>query len=222
MVQKSYSLLPKLAKPLTVSFIVLISVMVIVSAILFFVEPCYGNDCIFTDQMNAAYYLVITLTTIGYGDQIPTSIPGRTIGALIAFLGSFYMAMPLAIIGSKFEEAFKERELAAVQKSRTRAHDLKEQLSHVSNKERRARVLRLALKLFEILEISIEASETESRFFMKTFPKKADILCNDISTLFEIAIDGNQRKISMLRRTNSVKALEELKIKKNEETPRVQ
>ena len=61
-------------KPLTVSFIVLISVMVIVSAILFFLEPCYRNDCIFTDQMNAAYYLVITLTTIGYGDQIPTSI----------------------------------------------------------------------------------------------------------------------------------------------------
>merc|ERR1719261_87820 len=134
--------------------------MVIVSAVLFFVEPCYNNDCIFTDQLNAAYYLVITLTTIGYGDQIPVSVPGRTIGVLIAFLGSFYMAMPLAIIGAKFDEAFKENELAAMRLSRTQAHDLKEQLSHVSHKERRSRVLRVSLKLLEILETSIEESET--------------------------------------------------------------
>ena len=57
-------------RPLTVSFIVLIAVMSIVSALLYFVEPCYNEGCVFTDQLNAAYFLVITLTTIGYGDQI--------------------------------------------------------------------------------------------------------------------------------------------------------
>ena len=202
-------------KPLTVSFIVLVSVMVIVSAILFFVEPCYDNNCIFTDQMNAAYYLVITLTTIGYGDQIPISIPGRTIGVLIAFLGSFYMAMPLAIIGAKFDEAYKENELAAMRLSRTQAHDLKEQLSHVSHKERRSRVLRVSLKLLEILETSIEESETESRFYMKGFPKKADILLYDIGNLFEISLDnGRSPKLSMIKRTESVLKLENAKRKR--------
>jgi hypothetical protein len=205
-------------KPLTVSFIVLVSVMVIVSAVLFFVEPCYNNDCIFTDQMNAAYYLVITLTTIGYGDQIPVSVPGRTIGVLIAFLGSFYMAMPLAIIGAKFDEAFKERELVAVQKSRTRAHDLKEQLSHVSNRQRRGRVLRLGVKLLEILDTAISVSETENRFYMKSFPKKADILCNDVSFLFEFALgragDGDTPRVSILTRSDSVRELEKEKTKK--------
>lgn len=208
-------------KPLTVSFIVLVSVMVIVSAVLFFVEPCYNNDCIFTDQLNAAYYLVITLTTIGYGDQIPVSVPGRTIGVMIAFLGSFYMAMPLAIIGAKFEDAFKERELVAVQKSRTRAHDLKEQLSHVSNKERRGRILRLGIKLHEILVTAIAASETENRFYMKAFPKKADIFCHDISHLFEIALkirDGSGPKLSMLTRSDSVRELEQAKMKNRRNT----
>ena len=51
------------------------------------------------------------MTTIGYGDQIPAPPPGKVVAVLIAFLGSFYMAMPLAIIGSKFEEAYKQREL---------------------------------------------------------------------------------------------------------------
>merc|ERR1712166_1027262 len=72
-------------KPLMVSFIVLVSVMVIVSAALFFFEPCYTADCVFTDQANAAYFLVITLTTIGYGDQIPTSQSGRLVAMIIAF-----------------------------------------------------------------------------------------------------------------------------------------
>ena len=198
-------------KPLTVSFIVLISVMVIVSAALFFFEPCYATDCIYTDQMNGAYFLVITLTTIGYGDQIPTSTPGKIIAMLIAFLGSFYMAMPLAIIGSKFDEAYKERELALAQRGAGRSADqLKEALSHVSSQERRDRVIRLGFKITEVLENSIHASDTESKFYMKAFPKKADILCNDISILFEVALRGTNldQAQRQLKRTESIIAAE--------------
>ena len=203
-------------KPLTVSFIVLISVMVIVSATLFFFEPCYASDCVFTDQANAAYFLVITLTTIGYGDQIPASGPGKLIAMVIAFLGSFYMAMPLAIIGSKFDEAYKERELALAEHSKHRADQLKEALSHVSNKDRRDRVLRLGFKITEVLENAINASDTESRFYMKAFPKKADIMCNDISILFEVALRGTNldRAQAMMKRTASFIA-EEKKRNKN-------
>ena len=195
-------------KPLMVSFIVLVSVMVIVSAALFFLEPCYAADCIFTDQANAAYFLVITLTTIGYGDQIPSSQSGRLVAMVIAFLGSFYMAMPLAIIGSKFDEAYKERELALAEHSKHRTDQLKEALSHVSSKDRRDRVLRLGFKINEVLENSITASETESRFYMKAFPKKADIMANDISVLFEVALRGSamDRQKSSLKRTASMLA----------------
>ena len=194
-------------KPLTVSFIVLVSVMVIVSAGLFFFEPCYNADCVFTDQANAAYFLVITLTTIGYGDQIPTSSSGKAIAMFIAFLGSFYMAMPLAIIGSKFDEAYKERELALAEHSKHRADQLKEALSHVTSKDRRDRVLRLGFKITEVLENSIKASETESRFYMKAFPRKADIMCNDISVLFEFALRGsNLDRTQAMKRTASMLA----------------
>lgn len=99
------------------------------------------------------------------------------------------MAMPLAIIGSKFDEAYKERELALAQRGAGRSADqLKEALSHVSSQERRDRVIRLGFKITEVLENSIHASDTESKFYMKAFPKKADILCNDISILFEVAL----------------------------------
>ena len=209
-------------RPLTVSFIVLIAVMSIVSAVLYFVEPCYEEGCVFTDQMNAAYFLVITLTTIGYGDQIPASQGGKFVAVVIAFLGSFYMAMPLAIIGSKFEEAYKEHELLQAQHSSFREDNLKEQLSHVSSKERRARVLRLGFKIQEIVTMSIKSHESESRFHMKAFPKKADIMCADISILFEEAMKGTilDRSMSILDRQESARKLKAKAKAKNKRKPR--
>lgn len=198
------------SRPLMVSFIVLIAVMSIVSAVLFFVEPCHGNDCEFTDQMNAAYFLVITLTTIGYGDQIPQSHGGKFVAIVIAFLGSFYMAMPLAIIGSKFEEAYKEHQFHSHGPNLTiREDDLKEQLNHVSLKERRDRVLRLGFKISEIVNLSIKSHDSESRFHMKAFPKKAEIMCSDISFLFEEAMKGTllDRNMTVLERQSTMQKM---------------
>lgn len=179
-------------KPLMVSFIVLFSVMVVVSAVLFFVEPCLSVDCVFTDQLNAAYYLVITLTTIGYGDQIPTTVPGRAVGVLIAFLGSFYMAMPLAIIGSKFEEAYKERELALVAGDSDKKNGLQKALGQAPARERRQRVLRLGFKITESLYDSINGPINEAKYHMKEFGLRAAILCDDIKVLFEVALRGTK------------------------------
>lgn len=58
-------------KPILVSCFMLISFMMVVSPILFLVEPCLDRDeCVFKDGFNAMYYLMITLTTVGYGDQV--------------------------------------------------------------------------------------------------------------------------------------------------------
>ena len=59
------------AEPILVSTFMLISFMFVVSPILFLAEPCYVNqECIFQDAFNSMYYLMITLTTVGYGDQV--------------------------------------------------------------------------------------------------------------------------------------------------------
>ena len=74
------------------------------------------DSCEFPDLLQSSYFLFITITTVGYGDQIPVTTMGKILAVLLAILGSFYMAMPLAIIGSKFEEAYQEREIKKLQK----------------------------------------------------------------------------------------------------------
>ena len=65
------------AAPIVVSCFMLISFMFVVSPILFFVEPCYiKEECVFHDAFNSMYYLMITLTTVGYGDQVSSPAAG--------------------------------------------------------------------------------------------------------------------------------------------------
>ena len=39
------------------------------------------------------WYMMITMTTIGYGDIWPKSHMGRSIGIIIAFWGTFYLSI---------------------------------------------------------------------------------------------------------------------------------
>ncbi len=61
-------------------------------------EPCLDDDCVFKDSFNAGYFLIITLTTVGYGDQIPTQNAAQIIALVTMIFGSVFFAVPLAIM----------------------------------------------------------------------------------------------------------------------------
>lgn len=48
------------------------------------------------------YFSFITLTTIGYGDFVPTSSLGQRIAILEGLIGQFYIAIVMAIIVGKY------------------------------------------------------------------------------------------------------------------------
>ncbi len=50
----------------------------------------------------AMWWSITTLTTVGYGDVIPTSEMGRLIGASTMVIGLLMLALPIAIISSSF------------------------------------------------------------------------------------------------------------------------
>ena len=96
--------------PLLVSFSFLLLMFIILSFTILLFESCIDKGCTFTDPMNTGYYLVITVLTVGYGDQAPGNWAARFVGIFIMIMGSFYLAMPLAIIGNKFDQAYDEDE----------------------------------------------------------------------------------------------------------------
>lgn len=52
------------------------------------------------------WWVLTTITTVGYGDTFPTTLMGRIIGAVAMILGVVGFAMPISIIGNAFEEEY--------------------------------------------------------------------------------------------------------------------
>ena len=65
------------------------------------------TGAVFSDIFNAAYFIMMTITTVGYGDQTPQTSVGKGAAIVAMPFGAFFMAMPLAIIGNNCEQAGK-------------------------------------------------------------------------------------------------------------------
>lgn len=57
----------------------------------------------------SAWWAAQTLTTVGYGDLVPTTALGQFVAIIAMFLGIATFAIPIAIIGAGFMEAFDAR-----------------------------------------------------------------------------------------------------------------
>jgi voltage-gated potassium channel len=52
------------------------------------------------------WWSVTTLTTVGYGDVFPITVPGRALTAFISILGIGMFALPAGILASGFADEF--------------------------------------------------------------------------------------------------------------------
>jgi len=78
------------------------------SSFMFVVEhPSDPRD--FSSIPAAGWWAAQTLTTVGYGDLVPTTALGQFLAVFAMFLGIATFAIPIAIIGAGFTEAFAER-----------------------------------------------------------------------------------------------------------------
>ena len=53
------------------------------------------------------WWVMVTVTTVGYGELYPTSIAGKFVGATTMLSGILILALPISIIGSHFEKEYK-------------------------------------------------------------------------------------------------------------------
>lgn len=65
----------------------------------------------FDSLYDAVYWATISLTTIGYGDIIPSSAIGRAVTMISAFFGIAVIALPASIITAGYMEEIQERKL---------------------------------------------------------------------------------------------------------------
>ena len=53
------------------------------------------------------WWCLVTMTTVGYGDVVPTSGFGQFIGGIVMIFGIVVIALPITVIGSNFATIYK-------------------------------------------------------------------------------------------------------------------
>jgi Ion channel len=59
------------------------------------------NKGMVQDMSNSFYYIVVTFTTLGYGDISPINISGQVFAAFTAISGYIFLAIFIILIGKK-------------------------------------------------------------------------------------------------------------------------
>merc|ERR1719253_1028837 len=90
-------------------------ITLVFASMIYFVEPRDNIE----SYPQAIWLSIVTMTTVGYGDITPQSPEGAIVVSVLVIGSMLFMAMPLGIIGSAFNQVWSNRD-AVLLMSRTR------------------------------------------------------------------------------------------------------
>jgi len=95
----------------TVFLVTVLILVVILGSAMYLIESGPGSG--FTSIPQSMYWAIVTMTTVGYGDIAPTTVPGKMLAAVIMVLGYSLIIVPTGIVSA--EIAQRSRQLPTTQ-----------------------------------------------------------------------------------------------------------
>jgi voltage-gated potassium channel len=91
------------------SFVLFIGLLLISGVLMYIAEGNVQPDKL-GDVPSAMWWAVVTLSTVGYGDVVPVTLFGRLIAGLTMVLGIMFLALPVGIMASGFQNEIQRRD----------------------------------------------------------------------------------------------------------------
>jgi len=83
---------------------VVLTLVLIVGAVMYLIE---GADAGFTSIPQSMYWAIVTMTTVGYGDIAPVTLPGKLLASVLMVMGYGIIAVPTGIVTVEMAGAFR-------------------------------------------------------------------------------------------------------------------
>lgn len=99
-------------KALAVPFFFLFVLVLIFGSFIYYLElegENEGGVNSFESIPHAIWFMMVTMTTVGYGDVVPGTTLGKLVCVLSMIMGVLFLSMPLAIVGNNFCQVWDER-----------------------------------------------------------------------------------------------------------------
>ncbi len=96
----------KKREEIVISLAILGMMTVVTSSLMYYVERAAQPD-VFSSIPSAMWWSVVTVTTVGYGNATPVTVPGQMLGGLVALLGTGMGALPAGFLASGFSDALE-------------------------------------------------------------------------------------------------------------------
>ncbi|XP_065071060.1 potassium voltage-gated channel subfamily A member 2-like [Rhopilema esculentum] len=93
------------ARELCVLLFFIVLGVILFSSAAFYAEDG-TSDTMFKSIPGAFWWSIVTMTTVGYGDEVPKTTVGRLVGAVCAMCGILVIAMPIPIIVNNFTRQY--------------------------------------------------------------------------------------------------------------------
>jgi hypothetical protein len=81
--------------------------MILSSSMIYNVEH-RSNKEFFPSIPGSFWWALVTMTTVGYGDRYPKTNLGKLVASVTMIFGILLIALPMAIVGNKFQEVYLE------------------------------------------------------------------------------------------------------------------
>jgi voltage-gated potassium channel len=94
------------ARKIIVFLSFILTLMLIVGSSMYLIE---GSASGFTSIPQSIYWAVVTMTTVGYGDIAPATVPGKLLASLVMIMGYGIIAVPTGIVTVELASARKSK-----------------------------------------------------------------------------------------------------------------
>lgn len=91
------------------SSMIIFGVILMAATVMYLIEHDQQPEK-FRSILHGIYWAITTVTTVGYGDVVPISNPGKIVGAIVMLMGYGLIALPVGIIASAFAREIHSRD----------------------------------------------------------------------------------------------------------------
>ncbi len=96
-------------RALLAALVVMVGLLLFSSSVMFYLEGDVQPEA-FGSIADAMWWSLVTLTTVGYGDVVPLTVPGRIFGGIVSIFGIGMYALPIGILASGFASEVRRRD----------------------------------------------------------------------------------------------------------------